>query len=368
MRLLLACACIATLFGCATSGLPGDQALVTKDHYVRIKSSAPGMKGAETAIHVREIAAPASSRIPRNERAVLFIHGGTNPGTIVFDFPRPDYSWMRHFANAGYDTFTLDFTGYGRSTRPPPMDDACNLPGDQQKRLIPAIIPAPCKASFSGPIATMQSEEEEIAAVVEFVRKLRGVDKVAIVAWSRGGPRSSRYALANPDKVSRMFFLAPDYGRDWSMDKPVATPTSLTASWSRTDTPPPAGCEGYFDPAIRDIARTEVVAMDPLGAKWGGALRALPSNKYGMSPEGARRIRTPVAMATGALDTVVLPARVREFYEDLGSSDKVFIDIACTGHATMWEKPRAFLFRASLEWIRDGKIDNKSRGELRVGY
>ena len=368
MRLIIAIACTSILSGCAALA-EGDAVLVARDHYVKLKSSAPGMKGAETAIYVREIAAPGSSRVPSSERVVLFVHGGTNPGTIVFDFPRPDYSWMRYFANAGYDTFSLDFTGYGRSTRPPPMDDPCNLPEAQQKSLIPTIIPAPCKPSFTGPIATMQSEEEELAAVVEYVRKLRRVDKVAIVAWSRGGPRSSRYALAHPDKVSRMFFLAPDYARDWTMDKPVPTPTPVIATWARgNESTPPAGCEGFYDPAIRDIARTQVVAMDPLGAKWGGALRALPSNKYGMSPEGAKRIRTPVAMAAGALDTVVLPARVREFYEDLGSNERVFIDIACTGHATMWEKPRALLFKASLEWIRDGRIEGKSRGELKMGY
>ena len=30
------------------------------------------------------------------------------PGSTVFDLPHGDYSWMRYFANAGYDTFAMD--------------------------------------------------------------------------------------------------------------------------------------------------------------------------------------------------------------------------------------------------------------------
>jgi pimeloyl-ACP methyl ester carboxylesterase len=368
MRVVAISICAAMLFGCAA--LPeGSTEPARKDHYVKLKSSAPGMKGAETSIYVREIPAAPSSSIPKADRVVLFVHGGSTPGSEVFDLPRPSYSWMRYFSNAGYDTFALDFTGYGRSTRPPPMSDPCNLPEDQQKLLIPAIIPAPCKPSISEPIATMQSEWDELEAVIEYVRKLRGVAKVSIVAWSRGGPRTSGYLLRHPDRVSRMFLLAPDYARNWSMDKPTLTPTPMIAPMNRgRDAPPPAGCEGYYDPAIRDLARKESVALDPVGTQWGGAFRQLPSLKYGMNPEGAKRIRVPIAMAAGALDTVVLPARVKEFYEDLGSADKIFIDLGCASHSAMWEKHRGLLFKASLDWIRDGKIEGKNRGELKMGY
>jgi len=45
---------------------------------------------------------------------------------------------------------------------------------------------------------------------------------------------------------------------------------------------------------------------------------------------------------------------MRQLYEDLGSTDKVFIDLACSSHNAMWETNHLLLFQASLEWLRDG--------------
>jgi pimeloyl-ACP methyl ester carboxylesterase len=367
MRLVAICACIGMLAGCAAVPESGEP-FARKDHYVKLKSSAPGMKGAETSVYVREIPPAASSPVAKADRVVLFVHGGTFPGTAVFDLPHPRYSWMQYFAEAGYDTFALDFTGYGRSTHPPPMNDPCNLPEAQQKSFIPALIPAPCKPSVSQPITTMESEWDEMDAVIEYVRKLSGADKVSIVGWSRGGARTSGYTLRHPEKVSQVFVLAPDYGRDWSADKPRSvTPMSVLMKRG-PDNPPPAGCEGQYDPAIRDLAWKESVEAQGVGPQWGGALQQLPPLAYGINQELAKQVGVPFAMATGALDTVVKPQTVRAFYEDLGSTDKVLIDLACSGHPAMWEKNRMLLFKASLEWIRDGKIAGMSRGEMKLGY
>src|SRR5436190_5705852 len=146
MRTLLALALILTFSGCATAAevSPG-----ATDHYVKLKSSAPGMSGGETSVYVREVAASSSSSISKSDRVVIFVHGGIFAGSPVFDLPHSDYSWMRYFAAAGYDTFAIEFTGYGRSTRPPPMDDPCNLSQEQQKQFIPVLIAGPCKPSVT---------------------------------------------------------------------------------------------------------------------------------------------------------------------------------------------------------------------------
>jgi len=34
----------------------------------------------------------------------------------------------------------------------------------------------------------------------------------------------------------------------------------------------------------------------------------------------------------------------------------------------MWEKNHLLLFRASLEWLKDGKVNGVSEGELKLGY
>ena len=50
---------------------------------------------------------------------------------------------MAYLAQAGFDVFSMDMTGYGRSTRPAAMNDPCNLSAAQQNKLIPALITAP---------------------------------------------------------------------------------------------------------------------------------------------------------------------------------------------------------------------------------
>lgn len=34
----------------------------------------------------------------------------------------------------------------------------------------------------------------------------------------------------------------------------------------------------------------------------------------------------------------------------------------------MWEKNRLLLFQASLEWLRDGKVNGMMDGMLKLGY
>jgi hypothetical protein len=73
-------------------------------------------------------------------------------------------------------------------------------------------------------------------------------------------------------------------------------------------------------------------------------------------------------MVVGIHDKQVAPERVRELYADLGSKQKIIIDLACSSHNAMWEKYRLLLFKASLEWLKDGKVNGASEGELKLGY
>ena len=59
-------------------------------------------------------------------------------------------------------------------------------------------------------------------------------------------------------------------------------------------------------------------------------------------------MQTPFSMVTGAHNKQVAPERVRELCADLGSKQKVVIELACSSHNAMWEKNHVLLFRASL--------------------
>jgi len=351
--------------------------LITLDHYVRTKSTAPAMAGGEAEIYLREVVAANTALRGGTftDRVVLFVHGAGTPAEVAFDTRTKDYSWMAFLAGAGFDVFAVDMTGYGRSTRPPPMSNPCNFPKAQQGPFIPSQIPAPCNATWDKPLTTMGSDWNDIGAAVDHVRTLRHVDKVALVGWSQGGPRTAGYAARNPAKVSRLVVLAPAYNRGGPTDAPNPLPPSagsmttqsraeFDANWDRQ-----VGCAGQYEAEVSDRVWRDMLASDPIGATWGPGVRRAPQvPTWGFNQAVAAKMQTPFLMIAGAHDKQVPPDRVRELYADLGAKQKVFIDLACSSHNAMWEKNHMVLFRASLEWLRSGTVEGKTDGELRLGY
>ncbi len=347
--------CALALLLMASTGFGEDGShLLSLDHYVRVKSTAPDIAGQTGQIYVREVALAGTVLRggPSADRVVLFVHGAGTPAEVAFDVPHEDYSWMAYLAKVGFDTFSMDMTGYGRSTRPPAMNDPCNLSKEQQVPFVPTLIPAPCPPSRPTPITTISSDWNDIGAVVDHLRALRHVDKVSLVAWSQGGPRAGGYAARNPEKVGRLVVLAPVYNRTSGLDAPNPLPASggpltaqsqadFAANWDRQ-----VGCPGQYDPATSAAVWTDMIASDPVGATWGTGVRRAPQvPTWGFNQAVVAKMQTPFLMVAGAHDKQVLPERVRELFADLGAHQKVFIDLACSSHNAMWEKNHLFCSR-----------------------
>jgi pimeloyl-ACP methyl ester carboxylesterase len=351
--------------------------LLRLDHYVQVHSAVPAIAGQSTEIYVREVveAANALRGGPAPDRVALFIHGAGTPGEVAFDVPRQDFSWMAYLAHAGFDVFAMDMTGYGRSTRPSAMNDACNLSRTQQALFVPVLIAAPCDASYSHQMTTLASDWRDIDAVVDHVRALRHVEKLNLLAWSLGGPRSAGYAAQHVDKVLKLVLLAPAYNRNASADAPAQVPANgaafntqsrdeFIANWDRQ-----VGCPAQYDAETRDSVWSEMLSSDLVGATWGSGVRRAPqTTTWGWTTAVVSKTQIPTLMVSGAHDKQVNPDRVRELYADLGSAKKVFVDLACSSHNAMWEKNHLLLFQASLEWLIKGTVDGKEQGQLRLGY
>lgn len=355
----------AVLAGCA--GLPGADGLVRTEHMVSVVSTAPSVQGQTVQLYVREIAPSGAGRRP----VVLFVHGAGTPAEVSFDSKMADYSWMQQVARAGFDVFSVSLTGYGGSTRPAPMANPCNLSKAQQ----PGYVPAPCEPDRRLPLTTMSSDWDDIAAVVDHLRRLRGVDKVSLVGWSQGGPRITGYAARNPGKVDRIVVLAPAYNREGAAAAPAQLPAmndgvitvqsrkDFIANWERQ-----VGCPGQYDAAAATRIFDEMLQSDPVGARWGpGARRAPMVPTWGFNKAAVAQVTTPYLMVAGEHDKQVPPQRVRELYEDLGSPSKVLVEMACSSHNAMWEAHRAKLYDATVQWLRDGRLNGSSTGVVRLG-
>jgi pimeloyl-ACP methyl ester carboxylesterase len=351
--------------------------LLTVDHYVRVKSTVPAIAGQDVPIYVRERveAGVALRSVSNTDRVALFVHGAGTPAEVAFDVPQRDYSWMAYLANAGFDVFAMDTTGYGRSNRPAAMNDPCNLARDRQGAFVPALIPAPCAPSYPHALTTIASDWNDIDGVVNYIRALRHVDKVSLLAWSLGGPRAGGYAAQHPEKVQKLVLLAPAYGRNASPTPPAKMPPDgiamntqsreeFYANWDRQ-----VGCPAQYEPAVGDAVWSAMLASDPVGATWGPGVRRAPQTAtWGWNAAAVGKTMTPTLMIAGQHDKQVPPDRVHDLYTDLAAPQKLFVDLACSSHNAMWEKNRLLMFKASLDWLTTGAVNGMKDGTLRLGY
>jgi pimeloyl-ACP methyl ester carboxylesterase len=168
--------------------------------------------------------------------------------------------------------------------------------------------------------------------------------------------------------------LAPAYNRTGpplapnplpTVDGPmsVQTQAEFKANWDRQ-----VGCPGQYDSDAVHALWADFRESDPVGATWGSGVRRAPQvPTWGFNQAVVATMQTPFLMFVGSHDKQVPPERVRELYTDLGSKQKVFVELACSSHNAMWEKNRNLLFKASADWLRDGKVNAVATGELKLG-
>ena len=108
---------------------------------------------------------------------VLFVHGSSMASQPTFDLDvpgRPDSSAMEFFARHGYDTWSVDMEGYGRSTK---------------------------TRDNNAPIAY---GAEDCAAAAKYIQGLRGKRPLLVYGISSGALRAALFAQNNPELVGRL--------------------------------------------------------------------------------------------------------------------------------------------------------------------
>jgi pimeloyl-ACP methyl ester carboxylesterase len=352
-----------------------DEDILTLDHFVPHISTVPANAGEQVELFVRERVRGDERHKKRHSKpVVLMVHGAATPAVPTFDLPFENYSWTAFLAEAGFDTFAMDLSGYGLSPRPM-MDNPCNTSrSDQESFLIPNPLNEPCPPEYPFRLTTSQTDWDEIDTVVDYIRQLRGVETVSLIGWSLGGPRAGGYAARHPEKVERLFLLAPTYERQELSEPPQNLPQlgvpmsvrTIAGQFKNWDSQ--VKCENQFTPAIRDTLRATILEFDPVGRTWGTqALFRIPvqNRRWGWNSTFARQIEAPTLIIRGDLDTIVPEVQPRNLLEDL-QSQKVFVHVACASHQLTWENQHTILLHASAEWLRHGTFAGQRTGSFFV--
>ena len=111
------------------------------------------------------------------DRPLLFlVHGSSYSSKTMFDLQVPGrsgYSMMDHFAGLGFDVWTMDHEGYGRSDRTAGWSD-------------------------------IASGVDDLAAAMAVVRRVSGRSSAAFFGQSSGALRAARFANDHPAQVDKL--------------------------------------------------------------------------------------------------------------------------------------------------------------------
>jgi pimeloyl-ACP methyl ester carboxylesterase len=184
--LRLALSCLATTgFLMSPPAQAASPKLETKD--VMIPSGDPGIQLFVRNKHPADVEKFASDRI------LIFVHGATYPAETAFDLPIEGVSMMDLIAQRGFDVYLVDVRGYGRSTRPPEM----NEPPEKNK-----------------PVTSTVTAAHDLGVAVDYVLKKRGVSKIDVMGWSWGTSIAGLYTSEHNAKVDRLVLYAPQWVKE----------------------------------------------------------------------------------------------------------------------------------------------------------
>jgi pimeloyl-ACP methyl ester carboxylesterase len=246
-------ACLAMVMCSALSGAALAESPRLTMTEAMIASSDPGIK-----LYVRNKHAESMTSFSP-DKTLLFIHGATYPAETSFDLPIDGVSMMDLFAQNGFDVYLVDVRSYGRSTRPPEMDQA---------------------PEANKPIATSEQAGADLGAAVDYILAQRGIPKLDLMGWSWGTSIAGAYTASRSGKINRLVLYAPA----WISQPPV-------------------------EPSTNSIPAYRLVAKDSAHARW---LRGVPEDKKAtLIPPGVFDRWWDATLATDPVGSKMEPPRLR---------------------------------------------------------
>jgi pimeloyl-ACP methyl ester carboxylesterase len=257
---------------------------------------------------------------------VLFLVHGSSTSSAGFDLTVPgrdEYSMMNAFARFGFDVWTMDFTGYGKSSRGTGNSD-------------------------------IKDGVEDLKAALPTVVQETGQQKFHVFGESSGALRAGAFAMAHPEMIDRLMLAAFTYTGEGS---PTLKDRAKQLDFYRTHNRRPRDRDmirsiftrdqvGTSDPAVGEaLADVEMKYGDDVPT---GTYLDMTSNLPIVDP---LKIRTPLLIVRGEYDGIATEVDLISFYTKLTVPDRQFIVLPGAAHALslginreqFWHVMRAFL-------------------------
>lgn len=282
-----------------------------------------------------------------SDKILLYVHGATYPSETAFDLQLNGMSWMDYIARHGYDVYLVDLRGYGRSTRPPEMDQ----PPEQ-----------------NAPLVRTATAVKDVGAAVDFILKRRGVSKINLLGWSWGTTIMGSYTVQNNDKVNKLVLYAPQWIRTTASLVQAGAKVGAYRTVSRdaakgrwlTGVPedkkasliPPGWFEAWADATFATdpvgSKRTPQVLRAPNGVVQDG-LEYWSAGKPLYDPAG---IRVPTFLAHAEWDADLPSYMLYAYFAKLTNAPyKRYVEIGEGTHTVIMEKNRMQLFQAVQQFL-----------------
>jgi alpha-beta hydrolase superfamily lysophospholipase len=272
----------------------------------------------------KRASAPQAGQAPLP--VLILAHGSSLSGRTSYDLKFPghgEYSLMNRFASWGYDVWTMDFEGYGRSTS-------------------------------SGGNSDIASGAQDLKAAVEVIARETGQQRYHLFGESSGALRIGLFAQIAPERVDRLVLAATTYTGEGS---PTLANRAKQLDFYRTHNRRPRDRamiasiftrdkEGTSEPGIgAAVAAAEL----PLGD-------SVPTGTYldmtaHMPVNDPTKILAPVLMLRGEYDGNSTEIDLLNMYRKFPNHDKQYVTIAGAAHSLifatnrhqMWHAMKAFL-------------------------
>src|SRR5438876_4867760 len=258
---------------------------------------------------------------------ILFVHGSSMASQPTFDLQvpgRPHSSAMEWFAGLGFDTWTMDNEGYGRSDKSRPIN--CDIPNGA----------------------------DDLAAGTEYILRTSGAKKLLVYGISSGALKAALFAQRHPERVARLAldaFVWTGAGSPTLEQRRKRLPEFQSKNRRPIDR---AFVHSIFErdhPGTADKATIEAFADAILKLD-----DSVPTGTYvdmcsRLPLVDPAKLTVPTLVMRGEFDGIAGFDDLLEFYRRLPNPDKQFTVMAGIAHASFQQKNYLMVYHIMHEFI-----------------